>query len=99
ARGGLRAAWLLRAIPLGGRVLDILTDALHHIAPSLVPHIPPALALPRPAPRLPSAADAHGSRAVVYFPTCLTRILGPEPGQTLVPPARAALASLRWAGL
>jgi D-lactate dehydrogenase len=98
ARGGLRAAWLLRSVPLGGRVLDLLTDALHRLAPSLVPHVPPGLALPRPAPRLPPAADAIGARAVVYFPTCLTRILGPEPGQTMVPPARAALESLRWAG-
>jgi D-lactate dehydrogenase len=99
ARAGLRTAWLLRALPLGGRVLDLLTDVLHGLAPSLVPHLPPGLALPRPAPRLPPAEDAHGARAVVYFPTCLTRILGPEPGQTMVPPARAALESLRWAGL
>ncbi len=100
ARGGLRAAWLLRAVPLGSRGLDLLTDLLHRLAPSLVPHLTPGLALPRPAPRLPPAVDdaAAGARSVVYFPTCLTRILGPEPGQTMVPPARAALESLRWAG-
>src|SRR5258706_15122059 len=100
ARGGLRAAWLLRAVPLGSRGLDLLTDLLHRLAPSLVPHLTPGLALPRPAPRPPPAVDdaAAGARSVVYFPTCLPRIPGPEPGQTMVPPARAALESLRWAG-
>src|SRR5207249_5927452 len=98
ARTGLRAAALARAVPLGDRVLDVVTGALHRMAPTVVPRVPPGLALPRPAPRLPVADDVPGERFVVYFPSCLTRIIGPQPGETMVPPARAALGALRWAG-
>jgi D-lactate dehydrogenase len=98
ARSGLRAATLLRALPLGKRVLGAVTGALHRAAPTVVPHVPPGLALPRPAPRLPAADEAPGERSVVYFPSCVTRIIGPQPGEAMVPPARAAMEALRWAG-
>ncbi len=98
ARTGLRAAALVRAVPLGDRVLDVVTGTLHRVAPTLVPRVPPGLALPRPAPRLPVADDPPGERFVVYFPSCLTRIIGPQPGETMVPPSQAALEALRWAG-
>ena len=98
ARTGLRLAALARALPLGGRVLELVTEALHGLSPALVPRLPPGLVLPRPAPALPPADEAPGERTVVYFPTCLTRVIGPQPGETMVPPARAALDALRWAG-
>jgi D-lactate dehydrogenase len=50
------------------------------------------------APRLPAADEAPGERRVVYFPSCVTRIIGPQPGEAMVPPARAAMEALRWAG-
>jgi D-lactate dehydrogenase len=37
--------------------------------------------------------------AVVYFPSCLTRIVGALPGEKMSPPARAMLDVLDWAGL
>src|SRR5260370_18347256 len=98
ARSGLRAATLLRAVPLGDRVLGAVTGALHRAAPSVVADVLPGLALPRPAPSLPAADAAPGARSVVYFPSCLTRIIGPQPGEAMVPPARAAIEALRWAG-
>jgi D-lactate dehydrogenase len=58
------------------------------------------LGLPGPAKRLPKAtATNDGNAAIVYFPTCLTRIVGARPGEEMVPPAEAALAAFRWAGL
>jgi D-lactate dehydrogenase len=103
-RLGLAAAAGLRALPFGGRVLDLLTGALHEMMPSLVPRLRPEIALPEPAPALPkdvepAAAVAGGSaRRVVYFPSCLTRILGPLPGEDGPALARSALQVFRWAG-
>ncbi len=58
------------------------------------------LGVPRPAPRLPKPPAMNGHHeAIVYFPTCLTRIVGAQPGEAMVPPAQAALAAFRWAGL
>ncbi|HSB60068.1 MAG TPA: FAD-binding and (Fe-S)-binding domain-containing protein, partial [Vicinamibacteria bacterium] len=110
-RAGLRMAALARALPLGDRALDAATDALHRAAPGFVPHVPPDLVLPRaapPLPRLPAGppglaparpgAGSRGGRPVVYFPSCLTRIVGPLPGESTIPPARAAVEALGWAG-
>ncbi len=66
-----------------------------------MPRVPGDLALPRPAPRLgPSGgvAPAAAGRSVVYFPSCLTRIVGALPGEDALPPARAMDEVLRWAG-
>jgi D-lactate dehydrogenase len=99
ARGGLATAALVRSLPLGPQVVEAATGLLHAAAPSLVPEVAPGLALPRPAPPLPHFAPAGGGKAVVYFPSCLTRIVGALPGEDLVPPARAMHDVLRWAGL
>jgi D-lactate dehydrogenase len=66
-----------------------------------VPRVPPDLALPWPAPglgRRAGAAPAAAGRGVVYFPSCLTRIVGALPGEDALPPARAMDEVLRWAG-
>ncbi len=106
ARAGLSAASAVRALPLGARVVEAVAEGASLLLPGLVPRLPPSLALPRPAPLLASeeppplpAAVAPGeARAVVYFPSCLTRIVGPLPGENGVPPARAMREVLRWAG-
>ena len=99
ARLGLRAAGAVRALPLGDQVVEIVSGLLHAAAPTLVPSLPPQLALPSAAPALPVPSSPRGARAVVYFPSCLTRIFGPLPGEDLVPPARAMQEVLRWADL
>jgi D-lactate dehydrogenase len=98
ARTGLAAAGALRALPLGGALVEAATDALHAVAPTLVPRVPRSLALPRAAPALPGPAR-HALQAVVYFPSCLTRIVGALPGERLLPPARAMHDVLAWAGI
>ena len=101
-RTGLAAARAARAVPGGGRALEAVSGLLHRAAPGLVPRVARDLALPAPAERLPRPSpDGSGSdaRRVVYFPSCLTRILGPLPGESAVPLARATLDVLRAAGL
>ena len=104
ARLSLGAASRLRSLPGGARALDLLTTPLHRAAPMLVPRLRPDMELPAPAWPLPAAAEpprveAEGSpRRVVYFPSCLTRILGPLPGEAAVPLARAMLDVLEAGG-
>jgi D-lactate dehydrogenase len=107
ARAGLRAAGLVCRLPLGPRLVDAVTDLVHAAAPTLVPHVTPDLSLPRAAPPLPArpeglsprgVAGSASDRAVVYFPSCLTRIVGALPGEDAAPPARAMHVVLRWAG-
>jgi D-lactate dehydrogenase len=43
-------------------------------------------------------APPAGGCGVVYFPSCLTRIVGAQPGEDILPPARAMDEVLRWAG-
>jgi D-lactate dehydrogenase len=97
ARAGLAAASVARALPLGGRLVDATSALLHAALPTLVPRVSPGLALPRPAPPLPAPGPAR-PREIVYFPSCLTRIFGPLPGEELVPAARAMYDVLAWAG-
>jgi D-lactate dehydrogenase len=97
-RSGLRLGRAIRAVPFGDPALDLVTEMLHRAAPSLVPHVVPGLELPRPAPPLPRAENAL-PRRVVYFPSCLTRLLGPLPSEEApTPPAQAMADVLRWAG-
>jgi D-lactate dehydrogenase len=98
ARGVLRAAGLLQGVPLGGRLLAAGLDVAHALAPTLVSKTADPGALPRPAPRLPLPAPRASDRGVVYFPSCLTRILGAMPGESMAPPAKAMLDVLDWAG-
>ena len=104
ARAGLGAAAAVRALPLGARVVEAVAECASGLVPGLVPRVPPSLALPRPAkhlaseepPPLPAAGEGRGG--VVYFPSCLTRIVGPLPGEDGLPPARSMREVLRWAG-
>jgi D-lactate dehydrogenase len=107
ARAGLGAVAVARALPLGARAVELAGDAASALLPGLVPRLPRGLALPRPAPALapeeppplPAAAARSGERSgVVYFPSCLTRIVGPLPGENGVPASRAMRELLRWAG-
>ncbi len=107
ARTGLAAAAIARALPLGGRLVEAVAEGASALLPGLVPRLPPSLALPRPArrlvteepPPLPAASPAGDARGgVVYFPSCLTRIVGPLPGENGAAPDRAMREVLRWAG-
>jgi D-lactate dehydrogenase len=95
ARVGLRLAAALRTVPLGSRLVEGLTGLAHHLLPTLVPRLGPELRLPPAAPALAGPREANGRPRVVYFPSCLNRILGPDVG---TPTPRAMLDVLEWAG-
>jgi D-lactate dehydrogenase len=99
ARAGLRAAAVLRALPGGAGLLQAVSGALHRVLPAMAPRLDRRLALPRPAPALRTPAPAReGATAVVYFPSCLSRIIGPLPAEPFAPTARALLEVLERAG-
>jgi D-lactate dehydrogenase len=101
ARASMGLVAAVRVLPLGPSLVELASEAAHAALPTLVPRVPGDLALPRPAPRLGPAAGvapAAGGRGVVYFPSCLTRIVGALPGEDVLPPARAMDEVLRWAG-
>jgi D-lactate dehydrogenase len=100
ARAGLRLAAVARAVPFGPAVVDLASEAAHALTPTLVPRVPPELALPRPAPplRLQGGVAPAAHRDAVYFPSCLTRVVGSLPGEDGAPTARAMDDVLRWAG-
>ncbi len=98
ARAALRAATLAQKTRVGRDVLELAGDLVRGIAPRIGSALDTAHPFPRPAPPLPRLGAATSDRAVVYFPSCLTRIVGGLPGEDLVPPARAMLDVLRWAG-
>jgi D-lactate dehydrogenase len=104
ARSALRAAAGLRRLPLGGRLLEGALETAHAFVPTLVSGLDGGSPLPLPATPLPPAGPPplpgarSSSRAVVYFPSCLTRIVGRLPGETAVPPAPVLLVVLDWAG-
>jgi D-lactate dehydrogenase len=99
ARAGLGTVAALRALPLGPALVELGSEVAHAAAPALVPRVPPDLALPLPAPGLPPVSPPATGGSVVYFPSCLTRIVGALPGEDAPPPARALHDVLRWAGL
>jgi D-lactate dehydrogenase len=88
-------------------VVEAVAEGASALLPGLVPRLPPSLTLPGPAPGLlpdqppplpaPGAAGAE-RRGVVYFPSCLTRIVGPLPGENGPPPASVMRDVLHWAG-
>jgi D-lactate dehydrogenase len=97
-RAGMGVAGVVRGLPGGRGAMDALTEVCHRTAPSLVPHLASDLEIPRPAPPLPSPVNS-GARTVVYFPSCLTRLIGPLPSEGAVTdPARAMADVLGWAG-
>jgi D-lactate dehydrogenase len=101
ARAGMGLVAAARVLPLGPGLVELAAEAAHAALPTLVPRLPGDLALPRPAPHLDltgSAAGPVADRGVVYFPSCLTRIVGALPGEDAFPPGRAMDEVLRWAG-
>jgi D-lactate dehydrogenase len=101
ARAGMGLVAAVRALPLGPSLVELAAEAAHAAAPTLLPRVPAEMALPRPAPRLAASggvAPAAAGRGVVYFPSCLTRIVGALPGEDAPPSARAMDEVLRWAG-
>jgi D-lactate dehydrogenase len=82
---------------------DLLLQWLQPWAPSLLPRLASGLTFPRPAGPLPAPLPArltNGAppRRVVYFPSCLSRILGAQPGEEARSTASAVTRSLAWAG-
>lgn len=98
ARVGLRAAGVVARLPLGGTLLRLASDLVGAAAPGLGSGLVTDHALPGAAPPLPQSGGTSTSKPVVYFPSCLTRIVGTLPGEDLVPPGRAMVDVLRWAG-
>ena len=104
ARAGLGTVGALRGWRVGARAVALASEAANAVAPGVAPRLPPELALPLPAVGLwpvepVPPREAAGSGVVVYFPSCLTRVVGPLPGENGTPPAQAMQEVLRWAGL
>lgn len=100
ARVGLRLASLAGRTGLGRRMLSGASRPLHRALPSVIPWVRNDTHVPRAASALPAARrrPAPGAPRVVYFPSCLTRILGPLPGEDAMPTAEAMLGVLGRAG-
>jgi len=105
ARAALGTAAVVRALPLGGSAIELVSALGHATVPTLVSRIDPAIPLPRPAERIgsggppPVPGPRVSDRAAVYFPSCLTRIVGALPGEAMVSLARAIPDALAWAGV
>jgi D-lactate dehydrogenase len=98
ARGALRAANVVQRLPFGRGLLEAASDLMRAVVPELGSGLDTSHPFPRPAAPLPLSSEATSDRPVVYFPSCLTRIVGALPGEDLVPPARAMHDVLGWAG-
>lgn len=98
ARAALRAGSFLGRLPFGRRLLELVSALVGAVSPGLGSGLVTAHPLPLPAPPLPDPGEQGSRNAVVYFPSCLTRIVGGLPGEDLVPPAQAMFDVLRWAG-
>ena len=101
ARFGLRVASLAGRTRAGRRLRSGASRPLHRALPSLVPWLRDDTHLPRAArglPALPRRSPSSAAPRVVYFPSCLTRILGPLPGEDMLPTAQAMLDVLGKAG-
>jgi len=106
ARTGLRLLAITRAVrlgpfDLGGALVESVSGFLHEAAPTLIPRVDRAMAMPRAAKALPRPALPRNGppvRRVVYFPSCLSRILGAQPGETGPSTAEAVTGALAWAG-
>jgi len=100
ARSGLRLASFAARTSFGRRMLSGASAPLHRALPSLIPWLRNDTQVPRAAKRLPMLRPSPAADAprVVYFPSCLTRILGPLPGEGAMPTADAMLDVLGRAG-
>jgi len=82
-----------------GRAGLRVASAAQRLAPALVRRVLSGVTLPAAAARLPlPAAPTNGVRRAVYFPSCLTRVLGRLPGESGSAPAEATLSVLQQAG-
>jgi len=99
ATGLARRALSLTATSTGAmrKGLTAGSAVLHALAPKLIPRIDPKVPLPRPAPPIPSPRGA-GSKEVVYFPSCVSRIFGALPGEPPLSTMEATLRCLEAAG-
>jgi D-lactate dehydrogenase len=103
-----KGAWAgLTAIRLGGPVSLGIARAGANLGFKLsggkIPRLPKAIPVPRPAPKLPARsirrAGSSAEKAIVYFPTCLTRSLGSIPGERVrIGVAEALIAVLEKCG-
>lgn len=84
----LQGAWLaLAALRLGGPLAVALArkpaEWMHKSTHGLTPRLPKQIPLPRPAPALPrgdgTADGCDPERTVIFFPACLTRVMGHIP--------------------
>lgn len=100
ARAGLRLASVGGRSAAGRALLSGASGPLHRALPSVIPWLRNDTMVPQAAPGLPPIRRTHapGAPRVVYFPSCLTRILGPLPGEDALPTAQAMLDVLGAAG-
>jgi D-lactate dehydrogenase len=82
-RAGLKAANGLHRV-IGTATMNRLAGSLRHLSrnrlPAWLPSLPTAAAPAR------SRSTGKGDRAVVYFPACVSRTMGPAAGDPLVDP-------------
>jgi D-lactate dehydrogenase len=97
ARGALAVGGAVGRLPFGQGLLRAAFDLAHAVAPTLVSRVDGDVVLPGPADRVPVPGPRTSDRGVVYFPSCLTRIVGNLPGETTRSPARVMLDVLEWA--
>ena len=91
--------------PLGARAVALVTQAAHALAPGCCRGCRPRWRCRGPPrasrsrrPRRSRRARRSSRGSVVYFPSCLTRVIGPLPGENGTPTARAMREVLSWAG-
>jgi D-lactate dehydrogenase len=99
ASGMARRALSLAANP-NGLVRGSLTAGsvvLHALAPKLIPKLDPRAPLPLPSPPIPTPRG-NGSKEVIYFPSCVSRIFGALPGEPPLSTMEATLRCLEAAG-
>jgi D-lactate dehydrogenase len=99
ASGLARRALSLTANPSGPirSGLSAGSAVLHALAPKLIPKLDPKAPLPLPSPPIPAPRGA-GSKEVVYFPSCVSRIFGALPGEPGLSTMEATLRCLEAAG-
>jgi D-lactate dehydrogenase len=94
ARAVLRAAGIVGRLPAGRSLVAAVLARLGAGGSGR-----PRVELPRPAPPLPALPPPREGRAVVYFPSCLTRVLGALPGENDPPMAEALVDVLGRVGI
>ncbi|MCX7017590.1 MAG: FAD-binding and (Fe-S)-binding domain-containing protein [bacterium] len=81
ARFGLAA---IRATgPVGLAIARLGAEIIHRLSNGQIARLPKGMPIPGPAPRLPHSITQGNDSAkqIIYFPSCLTRIMGKLPGE------------------